>query len=219
MSPGERWFTMETSPVERRALFQLEKELEVPLLFEHGGSCRASPLWVAQILLGRLFCERLSVGRVVKSFAKFQRREMMRGLVKLNELEDVAEPPLGDNHELSVSRLPRDEPMDMEVEDAALEEAKEDAWFSLSESQIGLLLSSVYMHSFDIRLVSLVSRDSRFLSASSVVRQCRQSKALSSHLGFPERAGEWMTFLNFENISWFPAQPAGIWLRCIYLKM
>ena len=101
--------------------------METTLLFEHGGSCRASPLWVTRILLGRLFRERLSLGRVVKSFAKFQRREMMRGLVKLNELEDVAEPSLGGNKETTVSRLPRDEPLDMEAEDAALEEVEDEA--------------------------------------------------------------------------------------------
>ena len=63
----------------------------------------------------------------------------MRGLVKLNELEDVAKPPLGGNQELFVSRLPRDEPMDMEAEDIVLEDAKEEAQFILGESQIGLL--------------------------------------------------------------------------------
>ena len=139
MSPGERWFTMETSPAERRALFWLEKELEATLLFEHGGSCRANPLWVTRILLGRFFRERLSLGRAVKSFAKFQCREMMRGLVKINELEDIAEPPLGGNQETSVSRLPKDKPMDMEAEDAVLKEAEEEARFSPGESQIGLL--------------------------------------------------------------------------------
>ena len=44
MSLGERWFTMETSPTERWALFKLEKELEATLLFEHGEDCRANPL-------------------------------------------------------------------------------------------------------------------------------------------------------------------------------
>ena len=42
MSPGERWFTMENSPAECRALSRLEKELEAPLLCEHGGEYRAS---------------------------------------------------------------------------------------------------------------------------------------------------------------------------------
>ena len=46
VSPGEHWFTMETSQAEHRALFQLEKELEVTLLFKHRGSYRANPLLV-----------------------------------------------------------------------------------------------------------------------------------------------------------------------------
>ena len=109
------------------------------MLFEHGGSYRARPLWVTRILLGRLFRESLSLGKAVKSFAKFQCREMMRGMVKLNELEDVVEPPLGGHQEASVSRLPRDDPLDMEVDDATLEEAEEEARFNPSKSQIGLL--------------------------------------------------------------------------------
>jgi len=44
MSPGERWFTMETSSAELRALFRIEKELEATLLFEHEGDYRANPL-------------------------------------------------------------------------------------------------------------------------------------------------------------------------------
>lgn len=97
MSPGECWFTMENSLAERRALFRIKKELEATLLFEHGGEYRAIPHWVTHILLGRLFRERLSLSRTVKSLAKFQHREMMRGLVKLNELEDVSELLLGGN--------------------------------------------------------------------------------------------------------------------------
>lgn len=97
MSPGERRFTMENSIAEHRALFRLKKELEATLLFQHGKKYRANPNWVTRILLSRLFRERLSLSSAVKSFAKFQRREMMRGLVKLNELEDVAEPPFGGN--------------------------------------------------------------------------------------------------------------------------
>ena len=57
----------------------------------------------------------------------------MKGLVKLNELEDIAS-PLSGNQELSVSRMPRDEPMDMEAKEIALVKAEEDAWFSPSES-------------------------------------------------------------------------------------
>ena len=64
---------------------------------------------------------------------------MMCELVKLNELEEVAEPLLGGNQERSVSRWPRDEVMDMEVEDATLEEAEEDTRFSPREQWLGLL--------------------------------------------------------------------------------
>lgn len=139
MSPGEQWFTMENSLVERRDLSRIEKEIEATLLFEHGGEYRANLDWVTRILLGRLFHECLILGRAVKSFSKFQHREMMCGLVKLNELDEVAKPPLGGNQECLVSRLPRDEPMDMEAEDAVLEEAKEDARFSPEESRLNLL--------------------------------------------------------------------------------
>lgn len=47
---------------------------------------------------------------------------MMRGLVKLNELEEVAEPPLGSPPEVSTSRMPRDDTQDLDVDDVALEE-------------------------------------------------------------------------------------------------
>ena len=113
--------------------------MEATLMFEHGGSRRANQLWVTKILLGRLFRERLSLDRAVKSYAKFQRREMMRGLVKLNELEEVVEPPLGGHSEAFISRLPRDDPLDMDADDAVLEEEGEEAWFSPGESQHGLL--------------------------------------------------------------------------------
>lgn len=139
VNPGERWFTMETSPAERRALFRLEKEMEATLMFEHGGSRRANQLWVTKILLGRLFRERLSLNRAVKSYAKFQRREIMRGLVKLNELEEVVEPPLGGHLEATVLRLPRDNPRDLDANDAALEEEGEEARFIPGESQLSLL--------------------------------------------------------------------------------
>ena len=78
-------------------------------MFKHRGSRRASQLWVTRILLGRLFRERLTLNRAVKSFTKFQRREIMRGLVKLNELKEVAEPPLCGLPDVSTSRLPRDD--------------------------------------------------------------------------------------------------------------
>ena len=71
ISSGEHWFNQETSSAERRAMFQLERELETTLKFEHGGGQQASPLWVTRILLGRLFKEQLALGHVVKVYAKF----------------------------------------------------------------------------------------------------------------------------------------------------
>ena len=38
--------------------------------------------------------ERMTIGRAIKSLAKFQRREIMCGLVKLGDLEDLVDPPL-----------------------------------------------------------------------------------------------------------------------------
>ena len=70
---------------------------------------------------------------------KLQRREIMRGLVKLNELEEVAEPPLGGTSEASTSGLPKDEMQDLGEDDTALEEDGEEVRFSLGESQLGLL--------------------------------------------------------------------------------
>lgn len=45
-------------------------------------------------MLGRLIWEQTAIGRAIKMFVKFQRREIMRGMVKLNDLEDLAEPLL-----------------------------------------------------------------------------------------------------------------------------
>ena len=42
----------------------------------------------------------------------------MWGLVKLNALEEVAEPPLGSTPEATTSRLPKEEMLDLEVDDA-----------------------------------------------------------------------------------------------------
>ena len=64
---------------------------------------------------------------------------MMRGLVKLNELEEVAEAPLGGPPEVSTSPLHRDDTQDLDADDAVLEEDGEEALFSPGESQLGLL--------------------------------------------------------------------------------
>lgn len=122
VNSGERWFNMETTPAERCAMFDLEREMDATLIFEHGGGQKASQLWVTRILLGTLFREQLVLGHVVKTFVKFQRREIMRGLVKLNDLEELAKPPLGGTPEATTSGLPKEEMLDLEVEDAIQEE-------------------------------------------------------------------------------------------------
>ena len=139
VSSGEHWFNQETSTTERRAMFWLERELEATLKFEHGGRQQVSPLWVTRILLGWLFRERLALGRAVKAYAKFQCREIMRGLVKVNDLEELADPPLGGVPEASTSGSSKEELRDMEMEDAMQGAANEDPQFSLGEARAGIL--------------------------------------------------------------------------------
>ena len=51
-------------------------------------------------------------------FAKFQRRDIMRCMVKLNDLEELVEPPLGGNSGISTSDLSKDMEMDLDESDA-----------------------------------------------------------------------------------------------------
>lgn len=68
--PGERWFRQENSRVEIYILTLLEDNLNSSLLFEHGGGQRASPLWIACILLRCLSWDWLALGWAVEVFAK-----------------------------------------------------------------------------------------------------------------------------------------------------
>ena len=68
--PGERWFRQKNSRAEILTLTRLEDDLNSTLLFEHGGGQRASQLWIARILLGRLSWERTVLGKTVEVFAK-----------------------------------------------------------------------------------------------------------------------------------------------------
>lgn len=92
---GERWYNTENSVAERRFLSRLEWDLDAAFWFEQGGEHGTSPMWLTRILLGRLLRESLVLSRAIKMFTKFQRREIMYCMVKLNDLEDLAEPPLG----------------------------------------------------------------------------------------------------------------------------
>ena len=78
---------MENSQAERRSLLHLECELDASLPFEHdggqGGGLRASQWWVIRILLGWLIREHMVFGRAVKLYARFQRCEIVRCMVKI----------------------------------------------------------------------------------------------------------------------------------------
>ena len=63
----------------------------------------------------------------------------MRGLVKLKDLEELTEPPLGGTLEATTSGSPKEEMLDLDVEDDIQEEENTEAQFSPGEAQIGLL--------------------------------------------------------------------------------
>ena len=136
--PGERWFRQENSRAEIRTLTHREDDLNFALLFEHGGNQRASQLWITRIMLGHLSRERTALGKVVEVFAKLQRRDIMRSMVKLHDLVDLAKPPWRGMAEASSSGKPRDE--SMELEEAMGNRDEEDAEASASpvEANLGL---------------------------------------------------------------------------------
>ena len=60
-------------------------------------------------------------------FAKFQRWEIMRCMVKLNDLEELVEPPLGGNLGASTSELPKDAMMELDQANRLQEEVNTEA--------------------------------------------------------------------------------------------
>ena len=60
----------ENSLAEVRTLSRLEDDLNLTLLFEHGGGQRSIQLWITHILLGRLSQERMPLGKAVEVFVK-----------------------------------------------------------------------------------------------------------------------------------------------------
>lgn len=123
----EQRFNRENFQVGHRSLFHLERELDATLQFENGdksgSGLRVSQLWVTCILLGRLFREPMVLGRAVKMYARFQHHEIMRCMVKINDLEELAEPPLSGTLGASTSGPPKHEAMDMEERLGLQEEA------------------------------------------------------------------------------------------------
>ena len=97
---------------------RLERELEVALLVEHGddddGGLRSNPIWITKIMLGHLFRECQALGKVVKLFTHFQHREIMRCMVKINDLEERAEPLLYGMMGSSTSTSFKGDAMDVE---------------------------------------------------------------------------------------------------------
>ena len=63
----------------------------------------------------------------------------MRCMVKLNDLEELVEPPLGGTLGASTSAPPQDEAMDLEEEARRLAEANDMAQFSPREANFGLV--------------------------------------------------------------------------------
>ena len=90
----ENYYAAENSVGEFRIIANLEKAMQAALNFVGDGEDPDNSLWIVCILLGRMIRERTTIGRAIKSLAKFQRHEIMCGLVKLGDLEDMAEPTL-----------------------------------------------------------------------------------------------------------------------------
>ena len=67
-----------------------------------------------RILLGHLFRERKAFRKLVKQFARFQRREFMRSLVKINDLEEMVELPLSSDAQASSMATYRGDEMEIE---------------------------------------------------------------------------------------------------------
>ena len=65
--------------------------------------------------MGWLLQERMALGHAIKQYAKFQCREIMCCMVKLNDMEDMAERPLDGVLEASSSVMRQDDAMDLEA--------------------------------------------------------------------------------------------------------
>ena len=92
-SLAEHCFVAKNLAEECRIMVNLEKTIQVTLSFAGGGEELDNSPWIIQILLGRMIRERMEIGKAIKALVKFQRREIMRGLVKLGDLEDLVDPP------------------------------------------------------------------------------------------------------------------------------
>lgn len=136
--PEERWFRQDNSRAEICTLTHLEGDLNLALLFEHGGGQRASQLWITRILMGRLSGERTTMGKTMEVFAKLQRRDIMRSMVKLHDLVDLVEPPWRGMAKASSSGQPCDEAMELDEAMENLDEEATEAPNNPGEANLGL---------------------------------------------------------------------------------
>ena len=80
----------------------------------------------------------MALGRAVEVFAKLQRREIMRSVVKLHDLVDLAEPPWRGMAEAMTSGLPRDKLMEFDEAIGNHDKDVADASASPGEVNLGL---------------------------------------------------------------------------------
>ena len=99
-------FHVENTTTDCRIFASLERELQAAFQFEDDNGRQVNLIWVVRILLGRILRERTALARAIRQYTKFQRCEIMHGMVKLNDLEDRAESPLNGGLETS-SLAPR----------------------------------------------------------------------------------------------------------------
>lgn len=80
----------------------------------------------------------MELGKVVEVFAKLQQRNIMRSMVKLHDLVDLAKPPWRGMVEVSSSGLPRDKSMELDKAMGNQDEEAVEASASLGEANLGL---------------------------------------------------------------------------------
>ena len=78
------------------------------------------------------------MGWAVEVFAKYQWRDAIRSMVKLQDLVDLVEPPLGGTSGASTSDHPKDEVMELDEEDEYQDDATTGTQFSPGEANFGL---------------------------------------------------------------------------------
>lgn len=79
-----------------------------------------------------------ALGKAMEVFAKLQRRDIMRSMVKLHDLVNLAEPPWRGMAKASMSGRPRDDSMELDEAMGNRDEEVVDAPASPREANLGL---------------------------------------------------------------------------------